>query len=134
MKQFVQCIIGAALTLSLALAAGIDGKWVSERKMQTPDGQERTITITMNLKADGGNITGSVSTPGRDGQDRTIEIKEGKLDGNKFSFTTVMETQRGTMKSVYEGSLEGDTLKGTIKREGGQREMPPMPFEAKRAN
>lgn len=133
MNQFVKLALGTALTLSLALAASIDGKWVSERKMQTPDGQERTIKLTMTLKSDGGTLTGSVASPGRDGEEVVTEIKEGKLDGSKFTFVTVRETQRGVMKSVYEGTLEGDTLKGTMKREGGQREMPPVPFEAKRA-
>jgi hypothetical protein len=132
MQQFLKFALGAALSLGLALAGGIDGKWVSERKMQTPNGEERVIKITMNLKADGANITGNVATPGRDGGERTVDIKEGKLDGNKFSFTTVMETPRGVIKSVYEGTMEGDTLKGAVKREGGPREMPAMPFEAKR--
>ena len=133
MKKFLFCLVGAALTMSLALAAGIDGKWVSERKMQTPDGQERTIKMTLTLKTAGGVLTGSVSSPGREGDEVVTEIKEGKVDGSKFNFVTVRETQRGVMKSVYEGSLEGEVLKGTIKREGGQREMPPQPFEAKRA-
>jgi hypothetical protein len=132
MQQLLKFALGAALSLGLALAGGIDGKWVSERKMQAPNGEERVIKITMNLKADGASITGNVSTPGRDGGERTIDIKEGKLDGNKFTFATVMETPRGTIKSVYEGTLEGDTLKGAVKREGGQREMPAVPFEAKR--
>lgn len=133
MKRFATVILSAALTAGLALAAGIDGKWVSETKRTNQDGQEMVIKITMNLKAEGTNITGSVTMPSRGGEERTTEIKEGKLEGSNFSFATVMETQRGSFKTTYEGTLEGDTLKGTIKRTGGQREMPPTPFEAKRA-
>jgi hypothetical protein len=57
-----------------------------------------------------------------------IEIKDGKIDGNKFSFTTTMQTPNGDFKSVYNGTVEGDTIKGTSAREGGQE----RPFEAKR--
>jgi hypothetical protein len=131
--KFLQFALATALSTLLVFAAGIDGKWVSERKMTTPNGEERTVRITMELKAEGSQLTGKVTSPARGGEDRSVEIKEGKITGNSFSFITVMETQRGEIKSVYEGKLEGDTLVGTIKREGGQREMPPQPFEAKRA-
>jgi hypothetical protein len=63
-----------------------------------------------------------------DQEPRTIEIKDGKIDGNKFTFNTVMNTPNGEFKMVYEGTVEGDTLKGTSTREGGQS----RPFEAKR--
>jgi len=39
-----------------------------------------------------------------------------------------MSSPRGEFKSVYEGTVEGDMLKGTAAREGGQS----RPFEAKR--
>jgi len=50
------------------------------------------------------------------------------IDGNKFAFTTVFSTPNGEYKTLYEGTLEGDTLKGTAGRESGQS----RPFEAKR--
>ncbi|MCX6638121.1 MAG: hypothetical protein NT090_23945 [Acidobacteria bacterium] len=60
--------------------------------------------------------------------DLRAHIKDGKIDGAKFTFTTVMSTPNGDFKMVYSGTLEGDTLKGTTEREGGQA----RPFEAKR--
>jgi hypothetical protein len=111
----------------LALAASIDGKWVSVRKMER-GGESFTITQTFDLMAQGSSLTGSVSMAFGDQEPRKTEIKDGKIDGNKFSFTTVMSTPNGEFKMVYEGTVEGTTLKGTSSREGGQ----PRPFEAKR--
>jgi hypothetical protein len=111
----------------VALAAAIDGKWVSERKMNR-NGEEMTITQTFDLKSDGAKLTGSIAMKMGDNEPRTSEIKDGKIDGNKFSFTVVMTTPNGEMKTAYEGTVEGDTLKGTAAREGGQA----RPFEAKK--
>jgi hypothetical protein len=111
----------------IALAASIDGKWVSVRKMER-DGQAFTITQTFDLKAEGSRLTGSVSMAFGDQEPRKVELKEGKIDGDKFSFTTVMSTPNGEFKMVYEGTVEGGALKGTSTREGGQS----RPFEAKR--
>lgn len=120
-------VLGAALLLSsLALAADIDGKWASERTMNR-DGQEFTIKTTMDLKTDGAKLTGKIMVAFGE-MERSMDVKDGKVDGNKFSFTTIMETPNGEMKMLYEGSVDGKTMKGTTSREGGQS----RPFEAKK--
>ena len=127
MKVLTTVFVCLFLLGALALAASIDGKWVSVRKMER-GGEAFTITQTFDLKAEGARLTGTVSMAFGDQEPRTTEIKEGKIDGNKFSFTTVMSTPGGEFKMVYEGTVEGDALKGTSTREGGQS----RPFEAKR--
>lgn len=127
MKVLTIVFVCLFLLGGLALAASIDGKWVSVRKMER-GGESFTITQTFDLKAQGSSLTGSVSMAFGDQEPRKTEIKEGKIDGNKFSFTTVMSTPNGEFKMVYEGTVEGDTLKGSSSREGGQA----RPFEAKR--
>jgi uncharacterized protein (DUF58 family) len=130
MRLFV-CLLSLALCFTLGvLAAGIDGKWVAEQKQRTQDGGERTVNITLELKAAGGALTGTVSQPARGGEDRKTEIKDGKLEGDKFSFTTVTTNQRGEMKFTWTGVVKGDTLEGTRAREGGQGRA--QPFTAKR--
>ncbi len=57
-----------------------------------------------------------------------FEIQDGKIEGNKFAFSTVFSTPNGEYKTAYEGTVEGDILKGSAGREGGQS----RPFEAKR--
>jgi hypothetical protein len=115
------------LLSSLAIAASIDGKWVSERKMER-DGQAFVIIQTFDMKAEGSKLTGKMTMQFGDMEPREMTINDGKIDGDKFSFSTVMSTPNGEFKSIYSGTVEGDTLKGTSEREGGQS----RPFEAKR--
>lgn len=130
MKTFLTIMLTLCLA-GAAMAADVTGKWVSERKMAPPGGgEERTITTTMDLKAEGAKLTGSVTTSMGGGQGRASEITEGKVEGNKISFKVTREGKQGTMTMVYTATLDGDTLKGEAAREGSDRTMP---FEAKRA-
>lgn len=126
MNRFGKLAACLLLLASAALAA-IDGKWVSERKMER-DGQSFTIVQTFDLKNDGGKLTGTLTMQFGDMEPRTVEIQDGKLEGEKFSFTTTLSTPNGDFKIAYSGTVEGDTLKGNAEREGGQA----RPFEAKR--
>jgi len=123
MKRLV-LILAAAVA---ALAGPIDGKWVAERKMER-DGQSFTIVQTFELKSDGGKVTGTFAMKFGEMEPPPGEIKDGKIDGNKFSFATVMQGPNGEMKMLYSGTVEGDVMKGTAQREGGQE----RPFEAKK--
>ena len=127
MKSVITVSVCLFLLAGLAPAASIDGKWVSERKMER-DGQAFKIVQTFDLKSEGNTLTGKITMQFGDMEPRTIEIQNGKIDGNKFSFTIVMQTPNGEMKMNYNGAVEGDTIKGTSEREGGQA----RPFEAKR--
>ncbi len=126
MRTLLTACICLLLLGGVALAA-IDGQWVAERKIER-DGQSFTIIQTFDLKSDGDKLTGKLTVQFGDMEPRTMEISDGKIDGNKFSFTTVMSTPNGDFKMTYSGTVEGDTLKGTSEREGGE----PRPFEAKR--
>ena len=117
----------AMLIAVSAIAGPIDGKWVSERKMER-EGQSFTIVQTFDLKSDGDKLTGKFSMKFGEMEPPPSDIKDGKIDGNKFSFTTVMQTPNGDMKMVYTGAVDGSTIKGTAEREGGQA----RPFEAKK--
>jgi len=114
-------LCAASLT---AFAASIDGKWTSETKFG-----ERTIQNTFNLKSDGGTLTGTIESSAG-GQSRSTDIKDGKLDGDKFKFSAVQRGKQGERTVVYEGTVEGNELKGTIKPEGMDQGRP---FTAKKA-
>jgi hypothetical protein len=60
---------------------------------------------------------------------RSFDIKDGKVDGDKFSFKVTVENKNGERTAVYEGTIDGDQLKGTIKFRGIGITQP---FEAKR--
>ena len=74
--------ICAALVMTLGTvsvrAADVTGTWSGE--MKTPDGQSFPLTFT--FKQDGATLTGTVQGP----QGDPIDISNGKIDGDKFSF------------------------------------------------
>lgn len=132
MKTVVTFFVLLAMVCGVALAADVSGKWTAERKMKTQDGEERTITSTLNLKADGDKLTGSVTTSFGGGEGRTVEIQDGKIDGNKISFITVQPgRQGGEMKIKWEATVDGNEMKGTQAREGAP-EGRSNPFTAKK--
>jgi hypothetical protein len=127
MKTLIVVTLCMILAAAAVLAGPIDGKWVAERKMER-DGQSFTIIQTFALKSEGNKLTGTVSMQFGDMEPRSMEVKNGTIEGEKFSFTTEMSTPNGDFKMNYKGSVEGDSLKGTSEREGGE----PRPFEAKK--
>jgi hypothetical protein len=100
------------LALSGLLAEGIDGRWSGERTMTTPDGEERKMTTTLELKSSGGALTGKMIM-GR----RESEIESGKIDGNRISFTTKMMWPKREVTMEWEGVINGDEM--TLERKGG---------------
>jgi hypothetical protein len=89
-----------ALFAVCALATDVTGSW--KGTIETPNG---TRDVTMNLKADGSKLTGTVS--GRQGD---VEIQDGKVDGDNISFSFV----RGDFKMEYKGKVSGDQIKFDI--------------------
>lgn len=96
-----------------AFAADVSGKWTYE--MAGRDGNTRQVTIT--LKADGNNLTGTVPGFGRGGEAPPVEISNGKVDGDNVSFEVKREFNGNTMVTKYNGTVSGDSMKLKITRE-----------------
>src|ERR1035437_8192202 len=100
------CICAAlmmAFTTLTALAADVAGTWTGD--MQTPDGNSFQISFT--FKQDGAKLTGMVQGP----QGDPIDISNGKIDGDKFSFDVAFNG----MTISHEGTITGDEIKLTTK-------------------
>lgn len=83
--------------------SSIDGKW--DCISQTPMGDQPSV---MDLKSDGNVITGtSTNMLG------TIEITDGKLNGNTFTWQMEM-TSPFPMKMSGEVVITGDSLEGKV--------------------
>ncbi len=86
------------------------------------------MTITMNLKAEGDKLTGTVN--GRMGD---TPISDGKIDGDNVSFTVVREFNGNQFKQNYKGKLDGDTIHFTVTTEGGMGGGRERKIDVKRA-
>ena len=126
MKFVSSLILCFFLLAGTSFAHAIDGQWVAEREVQR-GALSMKMSQTFNLKAAGKKLTGTVVVT-IDGQSQPpIEIKEGKIEGSKFSFHTVAVSKAGDLRSAYVGEVAGNMIKGKTTRGG-----PSAPFEAKR--
>jgi hypothetical protein len=114
------CLMMALATL--ALAADVTGKWVA----QVPGRGGQTVETTINLKAEGDKLTGTISNPQGESA-----IGDGKVSGDDVSFSVTREFQGNSFKMIYKGKVSGDEIKFTRTIEG--RDMPPTEFTAKKA-
>jgi autotransporter translocation and assembly factor TamB len=124
MKSISRLILASSVALVALWAADATGKWTAE--MQGRNGN--TMTVNMNLKADGAKLTGTVS--GRNGD---TEISDGKIDGDNVSFTVIREFNGNQIKQNYKGKLDGDAIHFTLTMEGGMGNGQPRTFDAHRA-
>ena len=120
--RFTSVVFILLLAAVAAFAADVSGKWVAQVPGRGGEMREATFTF----KADGGQLTGSVTTPRGD-----APISDGKIDGDDISFNQVMEFNGNQVKLVYKGKVSGDQIKFTRQREGGERTVE---FTAKRAS
>jgi hypothetical protein len=102
----------------LFAASDLTGKWTTS-DMKMPDGT--AFTLTFDFKADGPKLTGTITGP----QGDPMPIENGKIDGDKFSFTVSFN---GTT-ITHEGTISGDEIRMSTKSDGG---MPPMDMTLKR--
>ena len=96
--------LGITLLLAAApaFAADVDGKWAGS--LETPGG---TLPISYVFKSDGAKLTGSTATP--DGGQ--IEIKNGKVEGNKISFSLEVDFGQGPTTFNYTGVVSPTEIK-----------------------
>jgi hypothetical protein len=89
-----------------AIAADIDGKWTAQ--VPGRDGQAQELTFT--FKADGNKLTGTIANARG-----SLDIADGKIKGDKISFTITM----GEMVIGHTGKVSGNEIQFERKREGG---------------
>jgi hypothetical protein len=119
--KFRLILLSCALAVA-AFAADVTGKWTYEMQ-----GRNGAMTGTLNLKADGNTVTGTVSGRGGD-----TEISDGKIDGDTVTFTVVREFNGNKATMKYNGTVTGDGIKFKVEREGSDR--PPQEFVAKKVS
>ena len=113
MKHILALVLGFVLLAVPAFAADVDGQWTGS--VETPMG---SIPVGFTFKADGATLTGTSLGP--DGGQ--IAIKDGKVDGNKISFTVELDFGGMALVLNYGGVVSPAEIKFTLDVMG-------MPFE-----
>jgi len=110
----VAVVLGMMLAISSAAFAAdvakVGGTW--EMTMQ---GRQGPITNTLTIDQTDNTFKGTLKTM------RGETPVEGKVDGNKISFTIERDTPNGKFTQDFSGTVDGDSIKGTVKM--GEREM-----------
>jgi hypothetical protein len=92
-----------------AHAAEATGKWQAE--FDTQIGVQK---YTFDLKAADGKLTGTALFE-RMGESGQVELKEGKVEGDKVFFVELFEMQGNQIRIEYTGQIVGDEIKITRK-------------------
>ncbi len=102
----------AAVFAGRLRAEGIDGKWKAEIQ-----GRDGMTDFYFEFKADGEMLSGTV---GNDAMG-TVDIADGKIEGDKVSFVQMMTRGNFQIRLQYEGTLAGDEIEltRTMQRPGG---------------
>jgi hypothetical protein len=81
----------------------VAGKWTVSIQ-----GQRGSRTQNMVIQQDGTKISGTIQ-----GDHGTQEL-QGAIEENNIYFTVSMNTSRGAMTLEYRGTIQGDSMKGTL--------------------
>ena len=110
--RIVTLVMVLAVLAVSAFAGDVSGKWKYSFTMQNGETRESSMT----LKAEGSKLTGTM-----EGRNGSVEIQEGKVDGDNVSFSVTRSFGGNEVKIHYKGVLKGDELKLTMGF--GDREM-----------
>jgi hypothetical protein len=102
---------GVLLTLAAKVIAADEPAKVAGTWEMSVEGPMGTRIQTLAIQQDGSTIKGTLK-----GQ-RGESPLEGSIRGNKISFTVKRETPNGTFTIEYTGTVDGDSMKGTLHSE-----------------
>ncbi|MCW5982660.1 MAG: hypothetical protein KIT09_31520 [Bryobacteraceae bacterium] len=99
-----------ALFAATALSANIDGTWKA-----TAEGPRGTMSRTFVFKTDGAKLMGETTSSI---MGKSV-ITNGKVDGDRLSFTIVVKFQDEEMAVDYRGQVKGDEIELTAENADG---------------
>ena len=111
------------LTAITANAATVDGKWRGESKVyQKKAGGEVTVTTTLNVAVDGSMLKGAMTMSQGRKRSRSLEIRDGKIEGDRVTFTTVAKTKKkGDVSLHWEGVVSGSEIRLSVAGKGSKK-------------
>jgi len=85
----------------LAQVSDPSGRWTA-----TLQRDDRTGVATINLKADGTHVTGTLSEP----SGQTLQIENGTLEGGQLNFDCSAQEHGGTKRIHFFGQVTNDAI------------------------
>ena len=95
-----------------AWAADISGKW----KWEWTDSRD-TPPYTFTFTQDGASLTGTVGTG-----DGDLQIRDGKVSGDRVSFVVVRKVGAREMTASYSGRVDGGEITFKVSLPGSERD------------
>ena len=122
-RNLSMTLLLSAAIVSPGVAQDLTGTW----EISTQGGRGGPQTSTLVLVQDGEALTGtmkfSLGGPGgRGGGAQELEVANGTVEDNSFSFTVTLSVQGNSFDLNYSGTVDGDEMSGTRggPRGGGQ--------------
>jgi len=109
MRHLLLRLTVSLLAAVIALGADVTGTWSGQ--MPTRDGEMRDVTFK--LKQAGTALTGAMSA-----FDNDVPIADGKIDGDKLSFSVTLDFGGNSFKLLFTGTVKGNEIQMTRQREG----------------
>lgn len=110
MKKASLAILAVMAILALAVwAADVSGTW----EMSSPGRNGQMMTRDITIVQEGNKIKVTLP-PFREGMEPIVG--EGTIEGNAIAWKIVRQGPQGEMVMEYKGTVDGDTMKGTMKR------------------
>jgi len=110
MTRSRRLVMVAALVLGLAgaaMAGEVAGTWTAEF-----DSQIGVQKYTYTFEVDGETLTGT-AVGERMGETAEVAITDGKVVGDKVTFTEMLNFQGQEVPITYDGTIDGDEIKFT---------------------
>jgi hypothetical protein len=105
LRKSVVLAVLVLCSVACLFAADITGKWKSEFESQV--GSQK---YTFEFKVEKGKITGT-ATANVSGTDMKSKITDGKVEGDKISFSESLDYNGQALAIEYKGTISGDEIK-----------------------
>lgn len=112
--------VASVFTATVLMAAEVDGKWKADVQQQQ---------LTFDFKVAGSSLTGTLENSAVPG---AVQIKEGKVNGDKVSFHVARTLNNAETRVLWEGTVSDEQIKFTRRAENAAAGEEPTAIVATR--